>query len=180
MNAREPLSTRPRRMSKPSKLNPQLLSATARLAELNAGPLKAVEKALDFAKKARELAPNDRRIVGILGIAAYQTGNFKWPYGLLLESARKLPDDSEILYNLAWASYSLGKVDEAEQLMRRFLAAAPTSAQSRDARLFLEMGPFAQEVSDSKTTQGDIDNALKADLISLMAQAALLTKRGQS
>jgi Tfp pilus assembly protein PilF len=76
----------------------------------------------------------------------------------------------------------LGKVDEAEQLMRRFLA-APTSPQSRDARLFLEMGPFAQEVSSSKTTQADIDNALKADpsfVPALMAQAALLTKRGQS
>jgi hypothetical protein len=38
--------------------------------------LKAAEKALDFAKKARDLAPNDPKIVGILGIAAYQTGNF--------------------------------------------------------------------------------------------------------
>ena len=165
------------------ELNPQLLSATARLAELNAGPLKAAEKALDFAKKARELAPNDPKIIGILGIAAYQTGNFQWAYSLLSESSRNLPDDPEILYNFGWAAYSVGKVDEAERWMRRILTLAPTSTQSGNARLFLEMGGLDDDAADSKTMQSRIEHVLKADpnfVPALMAQASLLAKHGES
>ena len=48
-------------------LNPSLLSATAKLAQLYAGPLQDNVKALKFAKKARELAPYDKKIMSILG-----------------------------------------------------------------------------------------------------------------
>src|SRR5438552_16358036 len=41
------------------KANPKLLTATMKLAQLNAGPLKNPDKALQYAKKARELAPAD-------------------------------------------------------------------------------------------------------------------------
>jgi Flp pilus assembly protein TadD len=91
------------------KLNPKLLSAAAKLAQLNAGPLQASDKALEFARKARELAPNDPKVIGILGGAAYQTGNFTWAYSLLQESARQLRNDAEILHDFAWTAYSLGK-----------------------------------------------------------------------
>ncbi len=121
------------------KLNPKLLSATAKLAQLHAGPLQASDKALEFARKARELAPNDPKVVGILGSAAYQTGNFKWAYNLLQESARRLPKDAEVLHDFAWTAYSLGKVGEARQTMQRLLTVAPDSSQSKDARTFLDM-----------------------------------------
>ena len=38
------------------KLNPKLVSATTKLAQLNAGPLQNKEKALEYARKAEELA----------------------------------------------------------------------------------------------------------------------------
>ena len=41
------------------KLNPNLLAADLELARLYAGPLHNPDKALEFAKKGRELAPND-------------------------------------------------------------------------------------------------------------------------
>ena len=163
-------------------LNPKLLSATVRLAELNAGPLQASEKALEFAKKARELAPNDPKMVGLLGSAAYQTGNFAWAYSLLQESARQLPDDPEILYDLAWAAYSLGKVAEAQQSMQSLLAAAPNSSQSSDAKLFLEMATPDEELV-TKTAHDDVESVLKTNpgyVPALMAQAALLAKRSES
>ena len=46
------------------KLNPKLISATTKLAQLNAGPLQNKETALAYAKKARELAPADPQIAG--------------------------------------------------------------------------------------------------------------------
>ena len=58
------------------KLNPNLASTVTKLAQLNAGPLQNKEKALAYAKKARQLAPADPQVAGILGKVAYQSGNF--------------------------------------------------------------------------------------------------------
>ena len=128
-----------------TKLNPKLLSAAIKLAELNAGPLNDSAKALEFARKAREIAPNDPKVLGMLGDAAYQTGNFKWAYSLLQESARRLPNNTEVLYDFAWAAYSMGRVSEARQAMQRLLALSPNSNQQSDASLFLRMTALDHE-----------------------------------
>ena len=103
------------------KLNPKLASAVTKLAQLNAGPLQNKEKALAYAKKARELAPADPQVAGILGKVAYQSGNFTWSYSLLQEAARQRQNDPSILHDLAWAAYSLGKVNEARDAMQKVL-----------------------------------------------------------
>ena len=165
------------------RLNPKLLSATAKLAQLNAGPLQASDKALEFARKARELAPNDPKIVGILGSAAYQTGNFTWAYSLLQESARRLPNDAEVLHDFAWAAYSLGKVSEARQAMQRLLAAAPDSSQSKDARLFLDMTAPVQDGTEPVAAEPEIEKVLneKPNYVpALMAKAEILRQRRDS
>ena len=46
------------------KLNPKLIAAATKLAQLYAGPLQNKEKALAYAKKARELAPADPQVAG--------------------------------------------------------------------------------------------------------------------
>ena len=69
------------------KLNPKLLSSAVKVAQLYAGPLQQRDKALEFAKKARELAPNDAQVAGLLGHIALKAGNFSWAYSLLQESA---------------------------------------------------------------------------------------------
>src|SRR5207244_11895533 len=79
------------------KLNPKLAAAITKLAQLNAGPLQNKEKALAYAKKARELAPADPQIAGILGKVAYQSGNFAWSYSLLQEAARRREDDAALM-----------------------------------------------------------------------------------
>jgi len=165
------------------KLNSNLLAATTRLAQLNAGPLQASDKALEFAKKARELAPNDPKVVGILGDAAYQTGNFTWAYSLLQEGARQLPGDPEILHDLAWAAYSLGKVAEAQKTMHRVLAASPDSPQSSDAKLFLAMTALDREGANLNAVEPEVERVLKGNpnyVPALMVQARLLAQRGES
>ena len=104
-----PRTKRPRLLSRPLKLNPKLASAVTKLAQLYAGPLQNKEKALAYAKKARELAPADPQVAGILGKVAYDSGNFTWSYSLLQEAARQRQNDPAILHDLAWAAYSLGK-----------------------------------------------------------------------
>ena len=91
------------------KLNPKLATGVTKLAQLYAGPLRNKEKAFTYAKKARELAPTDPQVAGILGKVAYESGNFTWSYSLLQEAARQRQNDPFILHDLAWAAYSCGK-----------------------------------------------------------------------
>src|SRR5262249_48688181 len=49
------------------KINPKLSAVAIKLAQLYAGPLQNPTKAFEFAKKAREIAPNDAQIAGVLG-----------------------------------------------------------------------------------------------------------------
>jgi tetratricopeptide (TPR) repeat protein len=165
------------------KLNPSLLSATAKLAQLYAGPLQNSEKALKFARKARELAPNDPKIVALLGSAAYQADNFTWAYSLLQDSARRLPNDADVIYDFAWAAYSSGKVSEARQAMQRSLMIAPDSRRSSDARLFLATTALTEEGADHTAATPQIEQLLKANpdyIPALMAQAAILLQHGDS
>jgi tetratricopeptide (TPR) repeat protein len=160
--------------------NPKLLSATTKLAQLNAGPLQSDDKALEFARKARELAPNDPKIIGILGSAAYQTANFAWAYSLLQESNRQLPNDAGTLHDLAWAAYSLGKVSEARQTMQRVLTANPDSSQASDAKLFLAM---TDQDGTGLAGESDIEKALQTNpkyVPALMAKGEIFLKRGES
>jgi tetratricopeptide (TPR) repeat protein len=165
------------------KVNPNQLSAATKLARLYAGPLKDSEKALKYASKARELAPNDPKIVALLGSAAYHADNFTWAYSLLQEPARRLSDDPQILYNFAWAAYSLGKVGEARQAMQRLLASAPNSSQASHAKLFVAMTPLDQEGTDLVATESEVEETLKANpgyVPALMVQAAVFLQRGES
>jgi len=123
------------------KANPKLVTAAMKLAQLNAGPLKNPDKALQYAKKARELAPADPHAAATVGSIAFQLGNYTWAYSLLQEGGRELPNDPAVLHDLAWAAYSLGKVAEARQTMQRVLSIGPSSPQSADARTFLSMTP---------------------------------------
>ena len=56
----------PQPLNKREKLNPNLASTVTKLAQLNAGPLQNKEKALTYAKKARELAPADPQVAAFL------------------------------------------------------------------------------------------------------------------
>lgn len=164
-------------------LNPNLLSAITKLAQLYAGPLQEGNKALELAKKARKLAPNDPRVLGILGDAAYQTGNFAWAYSLLQESVRQLPDDAEILHNFAWSAYSLGKVGEARNAMQRVVAAHSDSGQSSDAKLFLEMTALIEDGANPVAAEPEVEGVLKENpgyVPALMAKGEILLQRGKS
>src|SRR5437773_4987766 len=107
------------------KLNPKLASGVTKLAQLYAGPLRNKEKALAYAKKARELAPGDPQIAALLGKVAYDSGNFAWSYNLLQEAARLRQNDPALLSDLAWSAYTLGKVNEARDAMQKVLTNKP-------------------------------------------------------
>jgi tetratricopeptide (TPR) repeat protein len=165
------------------KVNPKLLSATIKSAQLNAGPLRNKEKALAFAKKARDLAPTDPHVAGILGSIAYQIGNFSWAYSLLQESTRQVSDDAAILRDYAWAAYSLGNVSEAQQIMQRVLKTAPDSPDSEKTKSFLAITALDQKPQNLSAAEPEVQKILKTDpnyVPALMAQADLQMQHGDS
>jgi len=154
-----------------------------KLAQLNAGPLKNPDKALQYAKKARELAPADPHAAATVGSIAFQLGNYTWAYSLLQESSRQLPNDPAVLHDLAWAAYSLGKVAEARQTMQSVLSSGPSSPQSTDAKTFLSMTALSADGNGVASSEAQIDSALSTDpnyVPALVARAALQAKRGDS
>lgn len=155
------------------KVNPKLLPPTMRLAELYAGPLGDVPKALELAKKARVLAPNDPKATGLLGVIAMKSGNASWAYGLLQESARQLPEDTTVQKAFASTAYALGKVAEARQLMERVAAIAPAdSPDGQEAKRFLSLTALPVDAARAAEVEGDIQNALRTDAAYLPALAA--------
>ncbi|PYK11626.1 MAG: hypothetical protein DME61_00175 [Verrucomicrobia bacterium] len=164
------------------KLNPKLAAAITKLAQLNAGPLQNKEKALAYAKKARELAPADPEVAGVLGKVAYQTGNFTWSYSLLKEAVRQRTNDASILHDLAWAAYSLGKVNEARDAMQKVLTTGPDSPQAADAKKFLALTALDENPKELMAAEIEVQKELKSNpdyVPALMAQAALYAQRDQ-
>ena len=165
------------------RANPNMLTATMKLAQLNAGPLKNPDKALQYAKKARELAPGDPHATAAVGSIAFQLGNYTWAYSLLQESGRQLPNDPAVLHDLAWSAYSLGKVAEARQTMQSVLSSGPSSPQSTDAKTFLSMTALSADGNGVASSEAEIDSALSTDpnyVPALAARAAIQAKRGDS
>jgi Flp pilus assembly protein TadD len=164
------------------KLNPKLTNATIKLAQLYAGPLQNKEKALDYAKMARALDPADPQVAGILGKVAYQSGNFTWSYSLLQEAVRQRSSDPSILHDLAWAAYSLGKVNEARDAMQKALTNNPDSAQAADARKFLTLTALGENPKELMAAESEVQQELKSNpdyVPALMAKATLDAQHSQ-
>jgi tetratricopeptide (TPR) repeat protein len=165
------------------KLNPKLATAVTKLAQLYDGPLRNQEKALAFAKRARELAPTDPQVAGLLGKVAYESGNFTWSYSLLEEAARQRENDPLILHDLAWAAYSVGKVNEARDVMQKAVTANPNFSQAADAKEFLALTALDENSKELVAAENEIQKELRSNpeyVPALMVQAALDTQRGET
>lgn len=164
------------------KLNPNLASTALKLAQLYSGPASNKEKALTYAKMARGLSPNDPKATSVLGRVALDTGDFAWGYSLLQESARKLATDPKVLHDLAWAAYSIGKVDDAREAMARSLKASPDVPTRDDAIAFLDLTAIATGGADTARAMPLIEKTLSAQpkyVPALMAAAALALETGK-
>ena len=162
--------------------NPRSALAAAALAKLYASAPGSRDQSLAMAKKARELAPSDPQVAHILGKLAFQSGDYPWAFSLLQESAQKLPTNAELLYDFAWATYSLGRVPEANQLMARALQATPRLEQTNAAQWFVLMTLLAGNPASQARAEAQVKELLKRDPANapaLMVQASLQTQRDE-
>lgn len=130
-------------------------------------------KALEIAKGARKLAPDDPEVSHDLGRLAYQTRDYQWAFSLLQEAGRKSSENSAILFDLAEAAYSIGRITDAEDAMRRSLLPAGVSAKADEANRFLKLvgaavAPDAAAISQAE----EVDKANPDYVPALMVLAA--------
>jgi tetratricopeptide (TPR) repeat protein len=142
--------------------NPMNVPAQMNLARIYAARHDTA-KALELAKNSRKLAPDDPAVAHALGRLAFQTGDHQWAVGLLQEAARKQPDDPETLFDLAEASYSVGRVADAEAATQTALQLAGSSNRADKARLFLEMVALAANPSPTPAAAARIEQVLQSD-----------------
>ncbi len=165
------------------KLNPNLPGLAIGLAQLYSGPLHDREKALLFAKKARDIAPTDVKGTAMLGRIALEAGNFAWAYSVLQESVRMGNDDPKAIYDLALAAYATGNVTDARKNMERLAGANPSADQAAATKRFLAMTGLEEPSAEALASESEVQKILKEQpdyVPALMAKAAILMQRNQA
>jgi len=141
-------------------INPLNVNASLSLIRLHLARHE-ISQALTLAKTTRKQAPDDPFVGHQLGRIAFQIGEYQWSFSLLLESARKLPDDLNVLFDQAKSAYSVGRATDAEEAMRRILQANPDFPNAPEISSYLEMISLSNRPTADGT--GKINQALKKD-----------------
>jgi tetratricopeptide (TPR) repeat protein len=157
------------------RASPKALPILLKLARLEADHLHRPAKALELARRSRQLAPADPAVAWLLGRLACATGDPSWGLGLLQESAQKLPAEAELQYDLGLALYSNGRMAEAETALQHALAGKAFS-RAEAARRFLALSRLHTDPARAEQARAQIQEALQADpdcLPALMATGVL-------
>lgn len=155
------------------KVNAELQQALSRLAHLYAGPLDDARKADDCARRARVLNPGDAKAAAILGALAYRAREFERADLMFRESLAAIKDDTGLMIQGAWAAYSVGRLDAAQELMETVIARSQDSGELADGKRFLEF-------QGGDCPSDAINRALESDpayVPALMARAARAEKK---
>lgn len=152
-----------------------------KLTRLYAGPFHDVSKALQYAKDAYKLAPEDPEVASSLGQVAFQAGDYKWALSLLEQASGKQMLGPELLYELAMAYYSAGRLAEAQATMQSALDARGAFPQVADAHRFMELAPCSP--SDALRFEAKAREVLKTspeDVPALMIAAQCSQQKGDA
>ncbi|HEY3856240.1 MAG TPA: tetratricopeptide repeat protein [Verrucomicrobiae bacterium] len=153
--------------------NAQDWKAMIKLGRLYAGPLHDTRKALDLAKAAHELAPNDPRATAMLGELVYTTGDHSWALTLLEEAAPRMTNDPLVEYNLALAYYANGRLPKADGAMDLAVQGGASFPKLEQAKQFQAYRAAATDPSANAIPADQIKSVLDKDPHYLPALALL-------
>jgi len=163
------------------KLNPKNVAVLLNLALLNSGALHNPQRALDLAKEAYKLSPDDPETSCALGRLAFESGDHKWALSLLEQV--KDTREPEVRYDLALAYYSVGRVAEAEATMRAALEAGGTFSRMNEAKSFLDLAPLSINPAKALLAESRAAELLKSrpdDPPALMVAGLCAEHRGEA
>jgi tetratricopeptide (TPR) repeat protein len=162
-----------------SKANPRNVKPLISLAQLYAGRPQGEAKAFEYAKVAYKMAPDDTAVAGLLGRLAYRAGDYKWALSLLRQTAARRSTDPELLYDLAEAAYSVGRIAEAEAAAQAALQAGPSFKRAAEAKRFLGWISLANNPAQAAAAEAQIEQILQSDPGCAPALAALAAAHEQ-
>jgi tetratricopeptide (TPR) repeat protein len=162
-------------------LNPDNWLAMMRLARINADHFKELRKAMDLAKSAHDLAPDDGGASALLGELIYRTGDYSWSHSLLKQAAVQSPDDPSISYHLALADYAIGRVAEADEAMEKAVQAGDALPNIEQAKQFLTLRAAAKDPARAESSSDLVKQVLDkdpTDVPALMVSALIAKHHG--
>jgi Tfp pilus assembly protein PilF len=151
--------------------NPRNLVANVKLAQIYSEPLPDAAKAIQYARAARTLAPDDPAIAHTLGRLALRAREFVWALGLLQESRQELPANPDVLFDLAHALVAVGRVAEAEETMRKALELQPQFPQAAAASNFVRLTGLLLKSTPAELSAPEVDALIQKDPDSLASMA---------
>jgi tetratricopeptide (TPR) repeat protein len=143
------------------KINPQNLGALTNLTRMYSATNP--QRALELAKSAYQLSPNDPNVADALGQLARQNGNYKLAFGVLQQASQNQQNNPKILFDFANAAYSVGKVPDAKTAMQNALQAGLTAPQAGEAKNFLDLTAFAANPAQSVAAQTRAQKILESN-----------------
>jgi tetratricopeptide (TPR) repeat protein len=143
-------------------ISPNHVPALNNLAFLDAEHLIDLDKALELARKARALQPQDPAIADTFGWVLYKRGDYQQALPILQESDQKAADKPEIQFHLGMTAYMMGQTDLARVALKKAASAThdfPGKDESKRRLLLLEGGAglsIAQLEAIAKEQPGDV------------------------
>jgi tetratricopeptide (TPR) repeat protein len=98
-----------------------------------------------------------------LGGLAYQTGDDKWAYTLLLPAIQNNTASPDALYQFGMAAYDIGKVSEAVAAMQNILQGGANFPHAGDAKQFLDLQSLAASPAKAVADESQIAEILKSN-----------------
>jgi tetratricopeptide (TPR) repeat protein len=142
------------------EVSPNSVAALNDLAVLYSEQFGDPGKALDFAKKARDLAPNMPQVADTLGWVLFRKGDYGSALPLLLEAAGKPPTPPEVEFHLGMTRYMLGQEEPARAALQNAVDAAVDFPGQEEARARLALLAVKPGTAGAGT-RADIENYLR-------------------
>jgi len=165
------------------KENPKNVPVLIKLSLLYSSPGHNPQRALELAKAAYKLAPEDREISATLGRLVFDSRDYKWALSLLQQAAASRAQEPEFLCDLALAYYSVGRIADAETTMRKALQTGAAFSRTNEAKRFLELAPVADSPDKALPLEPQAQRILGSipdHVPALVITALCAEKRGES
>jgi tetratricopeptide (TPR) repeat protein len=162
-------------------ISPNSLTALNNLATFYSEQFGDIGKALDFARKARDLAPDVPQIADTLGWILFKKGDYGSALPLLQEAAVKLSNLGEAEFHVGMAYYMLGQEEPSRATLQKAVSAAADFPGKDEARARLALLAIDPRTADAGA-RADLEKFLRErpnDPVALARLAALQQRDGQ-
>jgi tetratricopeptide (TPR) repeat protein len=165
------------------KGNPKNVRSLLGLAKVQADLFHNNTLALALASEAYKLAPDNSAAAHTLGRLSLESGDYKYALHLLRLAAQADPEDSERIYDLALADYSVGRVASAQAGLEAALRQPRGFSRAPAAKRMLEMLGALSQPGQAAAFESKAQSILQnepAYVPALMLAAVAAKQRGDT